>query len=175
MTEFEWPWQYSFPPFFTLQPNADVRKTQLDAWCSLVLGWARKNNVGQIDVTGATSMVVFRNDSISRALPADGIRVVLDELAKRGNLEWTDKTKRRGYIFWRSVREWGQQIYQWAQDTSRMNTVCTLFEINQGDETAGQEFHGLDGDILIKALRALEVAGKAELMDFGDNQGVKFL
>ncbi|XP_068235671.1 vacuolar protein-sorting-associated protein 25 [Palaemon carinicauda] len=175
MTEFQWPWQYSFPPFFTLQPNADVRKTQLDAWCALVIAWGKSNNVSQIDVAETSSLPVFKNPSISRALPADSIAVVLEELAKRGNLEWIDKTKRRGYLLWRSPAEWGQQIYAWAQTTSRINNVCTLYEINQGDDTADQEFHNLDGDILMKALRALEVSGKAELMDFGDNQGIKFL
>ena len=37
------------------------------------------------------------------------------------------------------------------------------------------EFHTLNEDILMKALRSLEIAGKAELMEFGDNQGIKFL
>lgn len=36
------------------------------------------------------------------------------------------------------------------------------------------EFHGLDMNILIKALKTLEVKGKCELMEFDDNQGVKF-
>ncbi|KAK8734142.1 hypothetical protein OTU49_006037, partial [Cherax quadricarinatus] len=98
MTGFEWPWQYSFPPFFTLQPNADVRRTQLDAWCALVVSWGRNNNVSQIDVTEASSLPVFKNPSISRSLPADSIMVVLEELAKRGNLEWMDKTKRRPFV-----------------------------------------------------------------------------
>lgn len=126
-------------------------------------------------MTEASSLPVFRNSAISRALPADAIAVVLEELAKRGNLEWTDKSKRRGYLFWRSPTEWGQQIYTWAQSTSRINTVSTLYEINQGDETASEEFHGLDIDVLMKALKALEASGKVEIMDFGDNQGVKFL
>ncbi|KAK8379210.1 hypothetical protein O3P69_019216 [Scylla paramamosain] len=175
MTEFEWPWQYSFPPFFTLQVNADVRKTQLDAWCALVTSWGKQGGVTQIDVTEASDLAVFKNASIHRALPPDGIQVVLEELVRRGNLEWTDKTKRRGYLLWRSAGEWGTQIYKWAQGSSRINTVCTLYELAHGDETADQEFHNLDGDILLKALRTLEASGKAELMDFGDNQGVKFL
>ncbi|XP_050694013.1 vacuolar protein-sorting-associated protein 25-like isoform X2 [Eriocheir sinensis] len=137
MAEFEWPWQYSFPPFFTLQVNADVRRTQLDAWCSLVTAWGKNCGVSQIDVTEASNLDVFRNPAISRALPPDAIQVVLDELVRRGNLEWMDKTKRRGYLLWRSPGEWGQQIYSWAQASSRVNTVCTLYEINHGDETAG--------------------------------------
>lgn len=36
------------------------------------------------------------------------------------------------------------------------------------------EFHGLDTEVLIRSLRTLESAKKAELMLFDDNQGVKF-
>ena len=35
----EWPWQYSFPPFFTLQPHRDPRTKQMEAWRHLVLNY----------------------------------------------------------------------------------------------------------------------------------------
>ena len=34
----EFPWQHSFPPFYTLQPHQETRRKQLDAWRSIVLG-----------------------------------------------------------------------------------------------------------------------------------------
>jgi hypothetical protein len=37
----EWPWQYSFPPFFTLQPHAPTREKQLEAWKHLVLSYCQ--------------------------------------------------------------------------------------------------------------------------------------
>ena len=39
MEEFQWPWQYSFPPFFSIQPNLDTRGKQIDAWKNLVLSY----------------------------------------------------------------------------------------------------------------------------------------
>lgn len=36
------------------------------------------------------------------------------------------------------------------------------------------EFHDLDTEVLIRSLRTLEVARKAEIISFDDNQGVKF-
>lgn len=36
------------------------------------------------------------------------------------------------------------------------------------------EFHGLDMNVLMKALKSLESKGKCELIEFDDNQGVKF-
>ena len=37
--DMEWPWQYSFPPFFTLQPHKDTRDKQIEAWRHLVLNY----------------------------------------------------------------------------------------------------------------------------------------
>ncbi|MCL4131974.1 UNVERIFIED_CONTAM: hypothetical protein GTU68_025236, partial [Idotea baltica] len=123
---------------FRLQSNKDVRKTQLDTWCNLIIDWGKHNKIVQLDVTEAPSLPVFKNSSINRCLPADSVSVVLEELSHRGNLEWTDKTKRRGLLFWRSPAEWALQIYSWAQNSSHINSVCTLYEITQGDDTTDE-------------------------------------
>lgn len=53
-------------------------------------------------------------------------------------------------------------------------TVCTLFEITNGDMSTDQEFHELDAGVLLKAIKLLEQAGKCEHISFDDNEGVKF-
>ncbi|KAA0203505.1 hypothetical protein HAZT_HAZT001793 [Hyalella azteca] len=138
MADFTWPWYYNFPPFFTLQTNSEVRRSQLESWCGLVLRWARHCNVTSIDVASCSSLPVFSNAEVGRALPPEGISVVLHELAKRGNLEWTDKSKTRGQVLWLSTGAWADQLYRWAQATSKVNTVCTLYELTQGDESTDQ-------------------------------------
>ncbi|KAL4232323.1 Vacuolar protein-sorting-associated protein 25 [Mactra antiquata] len=174
MSSVEVPWQYSFPPFFTIQPNIDTRKKQLEAWCSLVLDQLKKDKNYSLDVNEAQKSI-FSNKEINRKLSLDGIYMVLDELQKRGNLEWKDpKTKKECLVMWRTPEEWGKMIYKYITDKSMTNTVCTLFELSSGDETAGEEFHGIEQWLLIRALKTLENDGKAELMKFGDNEGVKF-
>uniref|UniRef100_A0A6A7FZ85 Vacuolar protein-sorting-associated protein 25 n=2 Tax=Hirondellea gigas TaxID=1518452 RepID=A0A6A7FZ85_9CRUS len=175
MGEFAWPWYYNFPPFFTLQSNSEVRRSQLQSWCGLVLRWARHHNISTIDTAGANSLPVFSNPEVSRSLPPESIGVVLNELARRGNLEWTDKSKTRGQVLWLSAGEWADKVYKWAQATSKVNTVCTLYELTQGDESTDQEFYGLSDDVMVKALRHLQSEGKAEVIDTGDGLGVKFL
>ena len=89
--EFAWPWFYHFPPFFTLQTNAEVRRSQIQSWCSLVLRWAQHTST-----TGAgAGLAVFSNPALPRSLPPDAIAEVLNELHKRGNLEWDDRAKTR--------------------------------------------------------------------------------
>ncbi len=65
---FQWPWQYNFPPFFTIQPNLDTRSKQIDAWCSLVLEFHKHSKKYELDVKEATASSLFRNDKINRIL-----------------------------------------------------------------------------------------------------------
>jgi len=174
MTGYNWPWQYSFPPFFTLQPNSDTRKKQLEAWKSLILNYHKTNKIYTLDVTESQEGELFNNTQINRKLPIDAIYTILDELQQRGNIEWLDKGKKRCYIYWRTPEEWGQQIYKWAVNNGMTNSVCTFYEITQGDDTSEEEFHGLDEGVLTRALKALEGEKKAEIMDFDGSSGVKF-
>lgn len=67
--KFQWPWQYSFPPFFTIQPNSDTRQKQLEAWCALVLNYHKSQKLYILDVGEAYDKPLFFNQKInSKAL-----------------------------------------------------------------------------------------------------------
>ncbi|KAK7869976.1 hypothetical protein R5R35_013744 [Gryllus longicercus] len=174
MAQIEWPWQYGFPPFFTIQPNAETCARQIAAWRALILEYHAVQKQGVLDVREAQRSPLFNNSAINRTLPQEGIVKILEDLARTGNAEPQDKTKTRWFIYWHTLDEWGEIIYAWAQNNGFMNTVCTLYELTAGDNTSEEEFYGLDSEILIKALRTLEQKKKAELIFFDDNQGVKF-
>ncbi|XP_048238484.1 vacuolar protein-sorting-associated protein 25-like [Haliotis cracherodii] len=172
MAEFDYPWQYKFPPFFSIQPNQETRKKQLEAWCTLILSYHRHIKNYSLDVTEAQNSPLFYNKSIDRKLSTDGIYTVLDELSKRGHIEWKDKARKQCLIMWRTPEEWGKLIYRWICDRSMTNTVCTFYELSEGDDSSSQEFHGLENWLLLRALKTLQSQGKAELID--GSEGVKF-
>ncbi|PWA21548.1 hypothetical protein CCH79_00003287, partial [Gambusia affinis] len=147
---FEWPWQYNFPPFFTLQPNVDTRQKQLAAWCSLVLSYCRHHKLYTVDVMEAQESPVFNNKKIE------------------SNLEWLDKNKSRCLVMWRRPEEWGKLIYQWVSKNGMNNSVFTLYELSNGDDTDGEEFHGLEDWMLQRSLQALQTEGKAEIISMDD-------
>lgn len=172
MAAVEWPWQYSFPPFFTIQLHNETRMKQIAAWRTLVLDYHRIRKQYLLDIREAQRAPVFNNTAIDRKLPLEGIVMILEDLAKTGNAEPLDKQKHRWHIYWHTLEEWADMVYSWVQSCGMVNTVCTLYEITEGENTADEEFHGLDTEVLIKVLRTLEASKKAELFD--DNQGVKF-
>uniref|UniRef100_A0A8C2ZD09 Vacuolar protein-sorting-associated protein 25 n=1 Tax=Cyclopterus lumpus TaxID=8103 RepID=A0A8C2ZD09_CYCLU len=135
---FEWPWQYSFPPFFTLQPNVDTRQKQLAAWCSLALSYCRHHKLYTLDVMEAQESPVFNNKKIERKLSMEAIQVVFEELRKKGNLDWLDKNKSRCLVMWRRPEEWGKLIHQWVSKIGMVNSVFTLYELSNGDDTEGE-------------------------------------
>ena len=123
-----------------------------------------------IDLSSASELELFNNVNINRRLPLDGIKEVLDDLAARGNFEWSDKSKRRGLVFWRSPEQVGQDIYKWVKDTGQTGTVMTILEIvEEGDNNA---WRGVSHDVVIKALKTLECDKKCEIFD--GEEGVKF-
>lgn len=178
-SDFQWPWQYSFPPFFTLQPNTDTRQKQIEAWCSLILAYCRHHNIFVLDLPSAQSksLPLFHNQDIERRLSSDALKAVFDQLHSRGQCEWLDgKIKNSSLIYWKTPTEWGNLIYNWAVGTGNTNTVCTFFELKEGDDVAGEEFFGIDDRALINALQTLEKQRKAEIIrdENEDIQGVKF-
>ncbi|KAM6333770.1 vacuolar protein-sorting-associated protein 25 isoform 1-T2 [Alca torda] len=171
---FAWPWQYSFPPFFTLQPNCETRQKQLSAWCALALAYSQRHRLPAMTVREAQDSPLFANHRLQRKLPLESIQVVLEELRKNGNLEWLDKNKTSFLIMWRRPEEWGKLIYQWVSKNGLTNSVFTLYELTSGDDTENEEFHGLDETMLLRALQALQQEHKAEIITLDDGRGVKF-
>uniref|UniRef100_A0A915HF46 Vacuolar protein-sorting-associated protein 25 n=1 Tax=Romanomermis culicivorax TaxID=13658 RepID=A0A915HF46_ROMCU len=160
MTEFEFPWQYQFPPFFTLQPNANTRQKQLECWSSFILEYCQVFKIYELDMLEAQQSPIFSNDSINRKLSKEGIDAVFAYLEKSMN--------------WKTPEEWANVIYEWAVNNGFVNSVCTIFDLIHGDDSRNEAFHKIDQSVLMQALRHLQDKGKAELMSSNGNEGVKF-
>ncbi|CAG2173635.1 unnamed protein product, partial [Oppiella nova] len=162
---------YNFEPFFTIQPNVETRRQQLKAWRQLIVDYYESTNEHILDVNQAINDPLFKNNKISRQLSLDSIRVILNDLHSNGVIEWMDKKQDKCYVYWKRPEEWAQLIHKWVEDKALNSTVCTFYEIVSGDDTVGYPFHGLNEEILIKALKCLESDGKAVLMNFDNNSG----
>ncbi|KAK6725468.1 hypothetical protein RB195_004039 [Necator americanus] len=145
---FKWPWQYDFPPFFTLQQTLVTKEKQLETWASLVIDYAQHNKIYTLDVAEIANSELFHNQKLNRRLSPEGIRAVFDYLEQKKHVEWLDITKTRCHIYWRRPDEWAALIYAWAVSNGLLNTPCTLYEIAHGDDTVQESFYGLEKDVL---------------------------
>jgi ESCRT-II complex subunit VPS25 len=179
---FAFPDHYTFPPFFTLQPNPLTRSSQLQSWASLILTYSRHHRLFTLSVVETFNTPLFHNTALNKRLSIPDIREVLQWMSgKEGGerVEWIGKQGKDGggkcWIYWRRPEEWADLIEGWVDGTGQKGVVLTLYEIGEGDATAGQEFHGIDQELLQKSLQVLVKKGRAQIFGAGDDQlGVKF-
>lgn len=66
---------------------------------------------------------------------------ILEDMARCGQAAPTDKTKTVWEVYWHSLDEWGNMIYNWVSSNGLNNSVCTLFELREGETTEGEGMH----------------------------------
>ncbi|XP_017837238.1 vacuolar protein-sorting-associated protein 25 [Drosophila busckii] len=171
--EFQWPWEYTFPPFFTLQPHEETRQQQLKVWADLFLKYLKHTNKFTLSINDQ-SLPLYYNESINRRLSPELLLQVLEQLQRSGHAAPLDKRRQEWQVYWHTLEEYGNLVYDWIQETGQTNSICTFYEISSGESTTQQEFHGVDEAVLLSALRLLEEKGKCELIEMDGSHGVKF-
>ncbi|KAK4034436.1 ESCRT-II complex subunit-domain-containing protein [Parachaetomium inaequale] len=132
---------------------------------------------------------LFHNPHLNRSLSLSDIREVIAFLRKDGRAEYiispTSNTTDGGgandneggdivWIYWRTPEEWASLVESWVEGTGQKGTVFTVYELVEGEGTRGSDFHGLDQELLLKALNVLVKRGKAQIFGQEDSLGVKF-
>lgn len=57
--------------YFSLQPNIDTRRKQIEAWCDLILSYYKQKKLYMLDITEALSNELFYNKKIDSILWSD--------------------------------------------------------------------------------------------------------
>lgn len=137
---FSFPEIYSFPPFFTRQPNGATWKEQRRLWCDLLLQFYRHHHLFTMTLADAINEPPFNNRQLHRCLRIDMLQDIVDELVRQGSAVWTGAkgTKNTCLIYWRNPESWATLIHQWVSDRGLLNTVMTVFELTNDDETTSQ-------------------------------------
>jgi ESCRT-II complex subunit VPS25 len=121
---FSFPREYSFPPFFTLQPHSTTLHAQSQKWASLILSYCRHNRLWKLSLVDAASSPLFYNATINKRLSLNDAREMVEFLRKDGRAEWIEgggkeaakEGKVRAWIWWRRPEEWAGVIADWVSD-----------------------------------------------------------
>jgi len=153
---------------------------QLHLWEQLLLSYAAHYRIYCLHVKHG----VFFNETIHRGLEMGFIRDIFLDLVKQQKAEWisledtplmfNDEGERVGdeiRIYWKNKEEWATEIWNWVLETGREGSVCTIYELREGETSEGSSFHGMDLDMMKEVLDVLERRGKAVRMG---EEGVKF-
>lgn len=71
------PEYWSMPPFFTIQPVAQTRATQMQMWTDLIAIWLKSKKKTTIYVNNDSGHFPFTNNQINRKLNIKDIKIVL--------------------------------------------------------------------------------------------------
>ncbi|KAI1380294.1 ESCRT-II complex, vps25 subunit [Hypoxylon crocopeplum] len=188
-SSFTFPREYHFPPFFTRQENLTTLHSQLEKWSSLILAYCRHHRLFRVSLSyeGTPHEALFRNRRLGRSLHVADAREVFRFMRREGRAEPDGRGDDKGggsgggnggadvfWVYWRTPEEWAGLVEAWVDETAQKGTVLTLYELTEGEAAKGTEFHGLDPELLQKALQVLVKRGKAQIFGQEDQQGVKF-
>ncbi|GAA5831753.1 hypothetical protein JCM11251_003867 [Rhodosporidiobolus azoricus] len=181
---FLYPSLFSFPPFFTRQPNPTTWSHQLQQWSTLVLAWCRFHRSWRVELTEETcGKEPFTNERIKRRLHLPVLRAVIEHMVTSGSAEYDPKPMKGksstgAWIYWKRPEEWAAIIYEWVKETGQTNSIMTFYELTEGgDLVHTTEFYQIPHPLLRKALDVLIKQGKAQVLKgLGeDGDGVKFV
>lgn len=172
---YTFPAHHSFPPFFTLQPIARTRASQLASWSSLITSYASTTRTFRLTPTHP----LFSNATLRKSLSPPDAREVLSHMVASGLASWVVPSTAKHssdevWLWWRSAESWAGLLAAWAEARGQRNTVLTMWELLEGEENRDEEFHGLPGEMAVLAVQVLARRGKASLFGEGEGMGVKF-
>ncbi|KAI1025728.1 hypothetical protein LB503_006998 [Fusarium chuoi] len=166
-SSFTFPREYHFPAFFTRQTNLTTLHAQHNKWSDLILAYARHNRIFRLSLSEAADSDLFVNRTLDRRLQFDDIH---------GRVEYVGgkSTGDVVFLYWRKPEEWAEFVENYVEETGQKGSVLTVYELVEGDGTKGNDIHGMDTDVLLKALNILVKRNKAQIFGQDDSLGVKF-
>ena len=156
---FSLPEYYDFPPFFTVQPNANTRAKQLRLWSELIVAYAAAVASPSYSPPTAASAVSALTPSplppssrphpsartlsilpSSLSFPLFSNRLISRSLSSDGVQLVLAELARSGHGCWsdgrtvcvvsgRTQQDWAELVHAWAADSGVNSSVCTLYEI----------------------------------------------
>ncbi|CCT70153.1 related to VPS25-vacuolar protein sorting [Fusarium fujikuroi] len=175
-SSFAFPREYHFPAFFTRQTNLTTLHAQRNKWSDLILAYTRHNRIFRLSLSEAADSDLFVNRKLDRRLQFDDIRDVISYMHTDGRVEYVGgkSTGDVVFLYWRKPEEWAELVENYVEETGQKGSVLTVYELVEGDGTKGNDIHGMDTDVLLKALNILVKRNKAQIFGQDDSLGVKF-
>ena len=90
---------------------------------------------------------------------------IAEELINKEQAEWLSKSKEKLRVYWKSLDNWAEEIYDWAMEISPMEPIL-IFEIRESNRA----FSKLPNDDIIKIFKMLERDKRGKIIRLEDDQ-----
>ncbi|CAH7674787.1 ESCRT-II complex subunit-domain-containing protein [Phakopsora pachyrhizi] len=189
-TGFKFPSIYSFPPFFTKQPNQSTWSHQSSLWQDLIRSYCKFNRIFKIELNDSIieDLELFNNRTISRKLNLETLISIFDLMVQNGQAEYYPNRSALNQpnsklqptfvlIYFSSLSNWSNQIYDYILSNGLTNSIMTFNELIEIEDL---QLTGIDAVVLKKILNCLVKGNKAKIFKGssdgvgGENEGIKF-
>ena len=90
---------------------------------------------------------------------------IAEELINKEQAEWLSKSKEKLRVYWKSLDNWAEDIYEWAMEISPLEPIL-VFEIRESNRA----FSKLPNDDIIKIFKMLEKDNRGRIIRLDDGQ-----
>lgn len=167
----EWvnkPWMYVTPE----------HQRQLDSWCAdwsnFILEYARINIKHIIHIEEERASYPFNNKPLKKRLDREQMQRIGEYIVAQEMGLWWDRKKIRLRLYWRTLDEWADIIYEWSLKTGRAASeggVITVFELQE----AKQPWSTIPQEDIYRILEIMEQKGYIEFVNKKKKDTIKFL
>lgn len=180
VSAFEFPKIHSFPPLYTKQPNVTILQKQLDTWCDILLAYCQHYRITSLTLQGTIlhSQLelnldeippLFENPTINRLLSGLFREAVFKNLIQklhRGEYMNSKRPEDGLLIYWRSLVEWSNLLYNYVERTGQLGQILTVYELTSLEDSGlDDDLRNIDYNLLVRILKgALIKQGKAQIL-----------
>lgn len=93
------------------------------------------------------------------------LKEIAEELVNKAQAEWLSKSKEKLRVYWKSLDNWAEEIYDWAMEISPLEPIL-IFEIRESNKA----FNTLPNNDIIKIFKILEKDKRGKIIKLDDGQ-----
>jgi len=93
------------------------------------------------------------------------LKELAEELVNKEQAEWLSKSKEKLRVYWKSLDNWAEDIYDWAMEISPLEPIL-IFEIRDSNKA----FNTLPNNDIIKIFKILEKDKRGKIIKLDDGQ-----
>jgi len=93
------------------------------------------------------------------------LKEIAEELVNKEQAEWLSKSKEKLRVYWKSLDNWAEEIYDWAMEISPLEPIL-IFEIRESNK----DFNTLPNNDILKIFKILEKDNRGKIIKLDDGQ-----
>jgi ESCRT-II complex subunit VPS25 len=122
--------EWTRKPWMYITPVHDGQLSKwLEDWKDLILDYCRTLVKHVLSVSELQTVKPFANSDINKKLSQEQLIKIFDIMQEKGLARWLDDNKIRVHVYYKTIEEWAELMYNYLMKTGKAAEILTLFEL----------------------------------------------